>query len=93
MAVLGVMIISLIRLLIWRCWSPDLPRAPDTLLGVMSYVADSKMLEDLDGCEVLNNKDIDERVMGLGKRYGYGQFIGMDGQMRWMVDEEFKFDA
>jgi hypothetical protein len=90
MAILGIMILSVIALLFWRRKSPDLPRAPDTLMGVMSYVADSKMLDDFDGAEVLKRNDIDDRINGLGKRYGYGRFLGMDGQTRFMVDEEWK---
>jgi hypothetical protein len=90
MAILGIMVLSIIALLVWRRKSPDLPRAPDTLLGVISYIADSKMLDDFEGTEVLKDKDIENRINGLGKRYGYGCMVGMDGQTRRMVDEEFK---
>ena len=88
MAVLGVMIIATLALLVWRRRSPDLPRAPDTLLGVISYLADSNMLEDFEGLENVEKREMDDRIMGLGKRYGYGKNMGMDGQKRFMVDEE-----
>jgi hypothetical protein len=90
MAILGIMILSLVALLVWRRKSPDLPRAPDTLMGVMSYVADARMLDDFEGVDGLKSGEVEDRVVGLGKRYGYGRFVGMDGQSRLMVDEEFR---
>lgn len=90
MVVLGTMIIAVITLLVWRRKSPDLPRAPDTLLGVISYLADSNMLGDFDGLENVEKKEMDDRIGGLGKRYGYGRNFGMDGQKRFMVDEELR---
>jgi hypothetical protein len=88
MGVLALMIMAIVALMLWRRNMPDLPRTPDTVLGVMSYLADSRMLDDFDGCEMLSNKEADDRVNGLGKRYGYGRFVGVDGQVKWMVDEE-----
>ena len=93
MAVLGVMIVTLIILLVWRRKSPDLPRAPDTLIAVMSYVADSNMLEDFEGAEDMSKKELDNRINGLGKVYGYGWSLGVDGQKKSMVDEESKLVA
>lgn len=90
MAILGIMILSIVALLFWRRSTPDLPRAPDTLMAVMSYVADAKMLDDFDGLESCSGREVEDAVRGLGKRYGYGRFVGMDGQKRLMVDEEFK---
>jgi hypothetical protein len=88
MAVLAIMVCGIVTTIIWRRKAPDLPRAPDTILGVMSYVANSKMLDSFEGCELLRSKDVDNRITGLGKRYGYGRFKGVDGQVKWMVDEE-----
>lgn len=77
--------------MVWRKKTPDLPRALDTILGAISYVADSKMLDDFQGCELLTSKETRNWGSGLGKRYGYGRFVGADGQTRWMVDEEMNF--
>lgn len=88
MSVLGVMIVAIIALLFWRRQSPELPRAPDTILGVISYVADSNLLGDFEGMESVSKQEMDDRINGLGKRYGYGFEVGMDGQKRFMIHEE-----
>lgn len=82
------MVLGIIVTMIWRRWTPDLPRTPDTILAVMSYVANSRLLDDFDGCERLRSREVEDRVNGLGKRYGYGRYVGVDGQTKWMVDED-----
>jgi hypothetical protein len=89
--IVGFMVCGIACMMLWRRKAPDLPRAPDTVLGVMSYVADSKMLYDFEGCEYFESKYMDNRIKGLGKRYRYGRCEGVDGQVRWMVDEEKSF--
>jgi hypothetical protein len=91
MIVLVLMMLGMVALMLWRRKAPDLPRVPDTLLGVMSYVADSKMLDNFEGLEMMEKKDADNKIGGLGRRYGYGRFVGADGQVKWMVDEESNF--
>lgn len=66
---------------------PYLPRTPDTLGGVISYICNSRMLGDFDGCEGLQNKDLKKRVAKLGKHYTYGKYVGVNGQARWMIEE------
>jgi hypothetical protein len=89
--ILGFMICGIVCMILWRRNAPELPRAPDTVLGVMSYVADSKMLYDFEGCEYLESKYMDNRINDLGKKYMYGRCQGVDGQLRWMVDEDKSF--
>ncbi|TID22864.1 hypothetical protein E2P81_ATG01997 [Venturia nashicola] len=91
--ILGLMVLGIVMTMIWRRWTPDLPRTPDTILAVMSYVADSRLLDDFDGCEGLRSREVENRVNGLGKRYGYGQYVGVDGQTKWMVDEDCSLGA
>jgi hypothetical protein len=50
-----------------------MPRAPDTLAGIISYVCDSQMVENFEGCEWLDNRGLDERVAKMG-RYSYGMY-------------------
>ncbi|KAE9966034.1 hypothetical protein BLS_007239 [Venturia inaequalis] len=73
--ILGLMVLGIVMTMVWRRWTPDLPRTPDTILAVMSYVADSRLLDDFDGCEGLSSREVENRVNGLGKRYGYGRYI------------------
>jgi len=87
MAVLGIMALGIIALIFWRRRLPELPRAPDTIAAVASYVADSRMLDDFEGCEYVDDREMAERV-GAGKRYVYGKRVGSDGQRRYLVDED-----
>jgi hypothetical protein len=91
--ILGLMVVGILGTMFWRRWTPDLPRTPDTILAVMSYVADSRLLDDFDGCEGLGSREVEDRVNGLGKRYGYGRYVGVDGQTKWMVDEDCNIGA
>ena len=88
MAILGIMILGLVALFVWKRRLPNLPRSPDTIAAVASYVADSRMLEDFEGCEYLDNRQLFNRIAGLGKRYVYGKSLGSDGQSRYLIDED-----
>ena len=46
------------------------------------------MLYDFVGTEKMNNDEMVERLMGIGKRYGLGWFNGRDGELHCGVDEE-----
>jgi len=87
-ALLSLMVIGVVALIVWKRHTPDMPRPPDTVAGVMSYVADSRMLEDFEGAEFLDDRDLTTRISNLGKKYKYGRQPGSDGQMRYMVDEQ-----
>jgi len=88
MAILGIMILGLVALFIWKRLLPHLPRTPDTIAAVTSYIADSRMLDDFEGCEYLSNHELSNRIAGLGKRYVYGRWPGSDGHPRYLIDED-----
>jgi hypothetical protein len=88
MGVLGVMVLSVIALIVWKCRLPNLPLMPNTVAAVGSYVSDSRMISDFEGCEYLNNRDLANRIVGLRKRYVYGERLGSDGQLKYLVDAE-----
>ncbi|KAF2674646.1 hypothetical protein BT63DRAFT_435720 [Microthyrium microscopicum] len=88
MALLGLMVVSVVIMIIWKRRMPDLPRAPDTVSAVMTYVADSRMLDDFEGAEYCDDNELRNRIGGRGKRYVYGKRPGSDGQSRYLVDEE-----
>jgi hypothetical protein len=87
MTVLGLMVVALVVLMVWKSRAPALPRAPDTVAGIVSYVSDSRMLEDFEGAEYLDDMEVRNMIVGKGKRYVYGRSPGSDGQHRYMVDE------
>jgi hypothetical protein len=66
---------------------PHLPRKPDSVAAVMSYLCASRMVEELEGSEYLSSKQMQLRVEGLKKRYTYGKIVGMDERERWAIDE------
>jgi hypothetical protein len=80
------MVIAVIALIIWKRRLPYLPRAPDTVAAVLSYISDSRMLGDFEGCEYLNDRDLGNHIVGLGKRYVYSKLPGSDGQLRYLID-------
>jgi hypothetical protein len=86
--ILSVMAIALVVLMFWKRRAPELPRCPDTVAAIVSYVSDSRMLDDFEGAEYLNNAEVGNLIAGKGKRYVYGKSLGSNGQYRYMVDED-----
>jgi hypothetical protein len=72
---------------IWRRMLPDLPRKPNTVAAVLSYVAGAHFCADFEGLEKANVKERDRRIVALGKRYGFGTVGTLDGTERLVVDE------
>jgi hypothetical protein len=72
---------------VWRCFLPDLPRKPDTVAAVLTYVVDTRFCCDFEGLERMNVKERDRQVIAMGKRYGFGNVSGSNGEERWVVDE------
>jgi hypothetical protein len=88
LAVLGFMVIMLLVVNLWRMLAlPHLPRKPDNIAAVMTYVCDSVMNKDFEGLERVNLKERDKQIRELRKRYRYGLRRGEDGKERWVVDE------
>ncbi|KAI9710402.1 MAG: hypothetical protein M1812_007438 [Candelaria pacifica] len=87
MAILGIMIIALVAIFWWRA-GIKMPRMPDTLAAVWTYVCASFFLDDFKGLEGLDEKERDKRIRQWGKKYEYGQKMGVDGVIRWAVDED-----
>lgn len=67
---------------------PFLPREPSTIAAVLAFIYASNMLNDFIDTERLNNKQMEQRLIGLGKRYGLGWFRGRDGKIHCAIDEE-----
>jgi hypothetical protein len=87
MGILACMAVGLIRLWWWRRGGPSMPRDGNTVMGVMSFVCGSRMLDDFEGFEWLGGRELEKRVSGVGKRYGFGRWKGVDRRWRWMVEE------
>jgi hypothetical protein len=87
-ALLSLMAVGVVSLIIWKRRMPDLPRAPETIAAVVSYVADSRMLDDFEGFEYCDDAEMKARLDSTGKRYVYGKRLGSDGQSRYLVDED-----
>jgi hypothetical protein len=87
MGILSLMVLVLIVFLFWKWKLKEMPRKPDSLAGVISYLCDSFFLLDFEGCEGLRGMELEKKVGREGKRYGFGRFVGVDGKKRWMVDE------
>jgi hypothetical protein len=67
---------------------PFLPRQPNTIASILAFIHQSKMLYDFVGTEKMNNDEMVKRLVGIGKMYGLGWFVGRDGETHCGVDEE-----
>jgi hypothetical protein len=75
---------------IWRRFLPHLPRKPDSVANVLSYVVGSRMCDDFEGLERVKVSDRDKAIRAQAKRYGYGKRAEVDANgetiERWVVD-------
>ena len=84
-SILGYMLLSLAA--VWlRPKGPALPRTPNTLAAVWSYLCGAKMLGDFADLAILEARERDRIVGGMGRVYGLRVEKGTDGVERWGVD-------
>ncbi|PKS11043.1 hypothetical protein jhhlp_002804 [Lomentospora prolificans] len=91
---LVIMLVMTFFLHRWRKTLPHLPRRPDSVAAVMTYVAETNMSRDFMSIEERKRKERERTIEGLGKKYGYGVRVEEDGRKRWVVDEvEIEYEA
>lgn len=79
------MLISL--MVMWfRPSGPYLPRTPNTLAAIWSYLCGARMIEDFADLACTEAKNRDSIIKDLGMTYVLGIGRGTDGVMRWGVD-------
>jgi len=59
-----------------------LPRPLDTFGGVISYLCDSRIIDNFDGYIRVRNGELEKRISRLGKKYTYGEYMGVDRQVQ-----------
>lgn len=93
LAILGLMIIMLVVMNIWRRKLPALERMPGDIAAVMTYVAGTGMVRDFEELSQVSTKERDRAIERLGKAYAYGwrreemEYGVRAGRGRWVVDE------
>jgi hypothetical protein len=86
-AILAAMLLGQAALA-WRQRSdPPLPRAPDTLAAVWSYVCGAPaLLGDVADLGAVSARRRDALVRGLGRGYSLEKRLCADGAVRWTID-------
>jgi hypothetical protein len=86
-----VFVVSVFMLIIWcwACWRAKkrvLPKSPETIAGVLSYLCESRLPHDLQHMKNLNDKERRKAIRSLGREYDLTLKPGSDGAMRWTID-------
>lgn len=88
LSIVTLMIAQLVLVNLWRRALPHLPRRPDNIAAVMTYVAGTTMVKDFYGLEELSTSERNKAVRKMGKTYAYGwRKEDGTGRTRWVVDE------
>ncbi len=87
LAIMVVMLVQLIFVNLWRRQLPHLPRRPDTIAAVMTYVAGTNMARDFYGLDEQSTGERNRSIRSLNKTYAYGWRREENGRIRWIVDE------
>ncbi|TKA38548.1 hypothetical protein B0A54_09483 [Friedmanniomyces endolithicus] len=90
LGILGLMVVVSVLVVLSRRREPKMPRKPDTVGTVMSYLSTSKMLHDFDGVDWQDGEERDRRIRLVGKRYTFLQRRREDGKQAWSVDEVYE---
>ncbi|KAA8895868.1 hypothetical protein FN846DRAFT_967588 [Sphaerosporella brunnea] len=65
-----------------------LPRQPGTISSVLAFIHQSKMLTDFSGTELMSTKQRKKRLEEIGNKYGFGWYLGRDGNRHLGIDQE-----
>ncbi|CAI4212909.1 unnamed protein product [Parascedosporium putredinis] len=84
---LFIMLVMIVFLHRWRRTLPHIPRQPNSVAAVMTYVAETNMSRELMSLNERKRRERERAVEGLGRKYGYGIRSEEDGRKRWVVDE------
>jgi hypothetical protein len=79
--ILGMMLLALVGVWVWKRSGPQMPREPNSLVNVWLLLCASRMLEEDMSCHDTRKEK---------RRYWFRRAVGMDGVERWMVDKEVK---
>jgi hypothetical protein len=85
MGIIALMIIMAVGLVFWKR-AIKLPRKPDTLGGVMSYLCASQFLTRVNGYNRLDDKEMEKQFTLDQRRYMYGRFEDANGVDRSMIE-------
>src|SRR5579862_3249292 len=88
-AIVPFMLVTLMWVALRRRLTVDLPRRPDTIAAVLSYLCGSSMLRDFQGLSTVDGQTRDGVVVKMGKRYKLGKIVGVDGVERAGIDEDY----
>jgi hypothetical protein len=67
---------------------PFLPRQPGTISSVLAFIYQSKMLLDFIGTEQASTLAKEKKLANIGHMYGFGWYLGRDGQRHLGIDHE-----
>jgi hypothetical protein len=88
LSILAFIAVTVIASNIWRRKLPHLPRKPDNVAAVLSYIAGSQVCANFEGVERAQIPVRDRRILALGKRYGFGvKRSSEDASERLVIDE------
>ncbi|KAK1823265.1 hypothetical protein LTR12_002338 [Friedmanniomyces endolithicus] len=90
LGILGLMVVVFVLVILSRRREPKMPRKPDTVGAVMSYLSTSKMLHGFEGVDWQDGEERDRRIRLVGKRYTFLQRRREDGKEAWSVDEVYE---
>ncbi|KAF1815032.1 hypothetical protein P152DRAFT_242929 [Eremomyces bilateralis CBS 781.70] len=83
--ILSVMVLAVLGMFLWYRQVPYLPRNPSNVAGIMSYLTNDSLSNEMEGLEVRSTQDRDQLVASWSKSYYYGKSRCSDGIERWTV--------
>lgn len=86
--ILGLMVITNIGVFFWRRGNPAMPRNPDTLANIASYLCSSHMIPEMSKLSTISQTGLNQSIKLGGHKYWFARGIGMDERVRWMIDDD-----
>ena len=88
LAILCFIAVTVIISNIWRRRLPYLPRKPDNVAAVLSYIAGSQVCANFEGVERARIPVRDQRIIDLGRKYGFDVKTGSEETPERLIIDE-----
>lgn len=84
-AIMAFMLLATLILYL-RPRGPDLPRSPNTIAAILSYLCGSHLLESFADLATVDERTRHRRVEALARRYVLAKRPNVDQVVRWSID-------
>ena len=82
--------LAMLVVLYIRPRGPPIPRTPNTVAAIFSYLCASRMLDDFADLATVEGEKREERINDMGRTYCLDVMDDGQGTARWTIDYDYE---